>query len=164
MCSSPFLNKFRSSLLQIFFKLVVLKNFANLTGKHLFWSLFLIKLQVLRTTTLLKGDYCEIWEIFRNILFLRTSPVAASDSFRFPTCNFNKKRFWQRCFSVNFAQFLRTSFDTAPPDHCFLISKAVVRRCSVKKVFLKISQNWQESTCARASFLIKLESWGLQLY
>ena len=31
-----------------------------------------------------------------------------------------KKRFPQRCFSVNFAKFLRTSFDRAPPDDCFL--------------------------------------------
>ena len=29
------------------------------------------------------------------------------------------------------------------------------RRCSVKKVFLEISQNSQENTCARVSFLIK---------
>ena len=28
-------------------------------------------------------------------------------------------------------------------------------RCSVKKLFLEISQNSQENTCARASFLIK---------
>ena len=32
------------------------------------------------------------------------------------------------------------------------------RRCSVKKVYLEISQNSLESTCARVSFLIKLQS------
>ena len=31
-------------------------------------------------------------------------------------------------------------------------SEAVVQRCSVKKVFLEISQNLQENTCARAFF------------
>ena len=36
------------------------------------------------------------------------------------------------------------------------IAEAVTRRCSVKKVFSKISQNSQENTCARVSFLIKL--------
>ena len=36
-------------------------------------------------------------------------------------------------------------------------TEAVARRCPVRKVFLKISQNSQESTCARASFLIKLQ-------
>ena len=35
--------------------------------------------------------------------------------------------------------------------------EAVTHRCSVKKVFLEIPQNSQENTCARASFLIKLQ-------
>ena len=35
------------------------------------------------------------------------------------------------------------------------ILEALVRRCSVKNVFLEISQNSHENTCARASFLIK---------
>ena len=34
------------------------------------------------------------------------------------------------------------------------------RRCSVKKMFLKISQSSQENNCARVSFLIKLQAWG----
>ena len=33
-----------------------------------------------------------------------------------------------------------------------LMKEAVVRRCSVKKVFLQVSQNSQENTCARVSF------------
>ena len=45
----------------------------------------------------------------------------------------------------------------------YLVSEAVVRSCSVKKVFLEISQNSQENTCARVSFLIKLQASGLQL-
>ena len=31
-------------------------------------------------------------------------------------------------------------------------------------MFLEISQNLQENTCARVSFLIKFQTWGLQLY
>ena len=38
------------------------------------------------------------------------------------------------------------------------------QRSSMKKVFLKVWQNSQENTCARVSFLIKLQAWGLQLY
>ena len=34
-------------------------------------------------------------------------------------------------------------------------TKAVAHRCSVKKVFLEISQNSQENICARVYFLIK---------
>ena len=42
-------------------------------------------------------------------------------------------------------------------------SGAVVRRCSIKKLFLEISQNSQENTCAKISFLIKFQVLGLQL-
>ena len=34
----------------------------------------------------------------------------------------------------------------------FSYAEAVVRRCSVKNLFLKISQNSQKNTCARVSF------------
>ena len=36
------------------------------------------------------------------------------------------------------------------------MSEAVAQRCSVKKMFLQISKNSQENTCARVSFLIRL--------
>ena len=42
----------------------------------------------------------------------------------------------------------------------FYPAEAVVQRCSVKKVFLEISQNSQENTCARVYFLIKLQTSG----
>ena len=38
------------------------------------------------------------------------------------------------------------------------VSEAFARRYSVKNVFLKISQNSPENTCARVSFLINLQS------
>ena len=41
------------------------------------------------------------------------------------------------------------------------VTEAVAQTCSVKKVFLEISQNSQEKTCARVSFLIKLQALGL---
>ena len=37
-------------------------------------------------------------------------------------------------------------------------TEAVVWRCSVKKVFLEISQNSQENTCAGDSFLMELQA------
>ena len=42
-----------------------------------------------------------------------------------------------------------------------VIIEAVAQRCSVKEMFLEISQNLQESTCARVSFLIQLQTWSL---
>ena len=38
-------------------------------------------------------------------------------------------------------------------------TEAITQRCSVKKIFLEISQNSQENTCARVSFLIKLQAY-----
>ena len=37
-------------------------------------------------------------------------------------------------------------------------SEAVAQMCSVKKLFLEISQNSQENICLRVSFLIKLQA------
>ena len=48
-------------------------------------------------------------------------------------------------------------------DYCTEFSEAVARRCSVKEVFLTITQISQEKTCAEVSFLIKLQAAGLQL-
>ena len=41
---------------------------------------------------------------------------------------------------------------------CKQETEAVVRRCSIKKVFLEIWQNSQENNCPRESFLIKLQA------
>ena len=51
--------------------------------------------------------------------------------------------------------------NTQPENMCdvnFENIEAVVQRCSVKKVFLEISQNSQGNTCARVSYLIKLQA------
>ena len=37
-----------------------------------------------------------------------------------------------------------------------IFPEAVLRRCAVKKVFLRVPQNTKENTCARLSFLIKV--------
>ena len=42
-------------------------------------------------------------------------------------------------------------------------TEAVAWRCSVKKMFLEISQNSQENVCARVLFLIKLHASDLQI-
>ena len=93
--------------------------------------------------------------------------------------NFIKKKLRDRCFPVNIAKFLRTPFLQNTSGGCFcnvhvivlcnlgpsrpkqnyvgyFPSKSVVRRCSVKNIFLKTSQNSQKNTCARVSFLNKV--------
>ena len=62
----------RSSRSQMFFKIGVLKNFANFTGKHLHSSLFLRKLQTLRLLCWLqtpcKPSSSFYWKnIYRNV-------------------------------------------------------------------------------------------------
>ena len=37
-----------------------------------------------------------------------------------------------------------------------VLPENIIHRCTVKKVFLKLSQSSQESNCVRVSFLIKL--------
>ena len=46
----------RSSRSEMFFKIDILKNFAIITGKHLCWSPFLIKLHTWRSAALLNRD------------------------------------------------------------------------------------------------------------
>ena len=45
-----------------------------------------------------------------------------------------------------------------------VILEAVVRRYSITQVFFKISQNSQENTGVGASFLIRLQTWGMHFY
>ena len=45
-----------------------------------------------------------------------------------------------------------------PPLLLYIYWRSRHQRCSIKKVFLKISQNSQENTCARVTFLIKLQA------
>ena len=47
--------------------------------------------------------------------------------------------------------------------HCYQ-AEAATGGVLLRKVFLKISEKLQENTCARVSFLIKLQVSGLQLY
>ena len=68
---------------------------------------------------------------------------------------------WQICalFKTLFLRILLriSGHCRTPTSDIFLENEAVVWRCSAEKVFLEISQNSQENTFARASFLIKLQ-------
>ena len=77
---------------EVFCKKVVLKNFADFTGKHPFSSFFLIKLQAWRPATLLKKTpaqifSCEICRIFKNTYFQEHLQTAASDDDPFNCLN-----------------------------------------------------------------------------
>ena len=77
--------KMRSTRKQVFFEISVHKNFAISRGKHLCWSLFLIKLQACNFPV-------NICKIFKNSLFHKTPPMVAFEKF----INFPRICQWQR--------------------------------------------------------------------
>ena len=93
---------FFQQMKQMFFKLGVLKNFPNFTGKHLCWNLFLIKfLTNFIQDTPTQVFFYGIWKNIKNTF-----------SAEHPSCCFCQKRLQHRCLPVKFMKFLRTPFLT----------------------------------------------------
>ena len=92
------INTPRRSLQQMYFKIDVLKNLSNFTGKKLCWNLFLIKLQdgmqLYQKETAAQGFPCEICNIFQNIFFYRTPPIDASETPFFGEEGIFRRLFW----------------------------------------------------------------------
>ena len=63
---------------------------------------------------------CEIYENFKNIFFTEHLQWLLLTVSGFQPVTLLKKRLRQKCFFVNFAKSLRTSFDRMPADDCFL--------------------------------------------
>ena len=84
----------------------------------------LIKLQASEMQLYLKKTPTQVisCEIFRSILFYGTSPVAASKGFRFPACNFIKRKTPDKMLFCEFSKISKTIFffDRPPPDDYFL--------------------------------------------
>ena len=110
---------------------------------------------------------CEFFESSKNTYFYRTLLVATSGGFQILFVFILTKNsiqftceFW--CKANPFLSFKFNDINMVidwTVFNSFLWSiDAVVQRCSVKKKFLKISQNSQENTCAKISFLIKLQA------
>ena len=124
----------------------------------------LIKLQVPRTATLLKGNsntsifFCEICKIFANASFYRKPPVAASYSFRVTVCNFLKKMTPKKMFSCELCKIFKNifSFYRTPPNDCFLCLSV-----SFEKVFQNTAfiQHFWET----AYFMYQLQNFNHQI-
>ena len=95
--------------------------------KRLYWSLFLIKLHAFRPANLFKKVLC------------RCFPVNTENFSRIP-------------FLKNISRRLLLDLQMSVSDLSNQWWEAVVRMCSVKKVFFEISRNSLENTCARVSF------------
>ena len=83
-----------------------------------------------------------------SLTFIRKKGIISV--YRSTFCVITLKKAWKHTLTVLALDLY--IFGSSKPRR----SEAVVQRCSVNKVFLKISQNQQENTCARDSFLIKL--------
>ena len=128
----------------------VLKNFANFIGKHLCWSLFL-------------KNYMPV------ILFWRTT---MNDCFWVITLTHIKPMFHSRrnqsidpdCISIDCGFYMTLTLAWCGLRMLYFLHSNAFRsshwRCSIKKVFLKMSQNSQRNACARASFIIKLQDFS----
>ena len=81
----------RSSRLQMFFKIDVLKNSVNFTWKYLCWSLFLLKLQAFRSATLLKRDSNTGVLLGKFARFLRTLFLQITFDGCFWSCSLRQK-------------------------------------------------------------------------
>ena len=129
----------------MFFKMVALKilQFHNFIGKHLYGSLF-NKVADPQNTTLLKSDSSTgvfLWNLrsFSEYLFFGTSPVAASDSFKFSACNFIKKETPAKIFFCQFGKIFKNIFWQNAYEWLFLmfifefweISRAPLGNCFV---------------------------------
>ena len=101
------------------------------------------------------------WNLKRFFWFLANAYYIRATNSKF-SISFN---LWSTNISSwNEIDFITTKSWKSPVPNIFQCIEAVVHRCSVKKMFLEISQNSHENTCARVSFLIKLQAWSLQLY
>ena len=115
------------------YKIDVIKKVAKLTGKHLCWNHFLIKLQifgVLLRTRFLQNALC-LEERVNRVVYLYSMARLLLNIFifmfnffisliqvllflfkNFKACKVIKKRLWHRCFPVSFAKIPKNTFST----------------------------------------------------
>ena len=81
------------------------------------------------------------------VLFLLKIPDSYAAVVHFFQVLINRNRYYYVRERVFLPSFFLLRFEEAAPQEC-----------SVKKVFLQISQNSQKNTCARGYFLMKLQA------
>ena len=86
----------------------LLKKESN-TG-FLLWTLWIIQEHLFCVEDLSTAGSETPVRLFKNTFFYRTSPVAASDSFRFPACNFIKKETPEKVFFCEFCKIFKNIF------------------------------------------------------
>ena len=87
------------------------------------------------------------WSLF--LIALQVEISSAKDCFYLFHLKIYNKQQWR--------VWTRRDLDRVQSKYFLKRTEVVARRFSVKNVFLEILQNSQENTCARVSFLIKLQ-------
>ena len=84
-------------------------------------------------------------------MLCNNSEVSRKRNKKLSFSSFRGQQFWQQLIIMILNLLTYLSF-------YWLYIEAVIRGVLLKKVFLEISQNSQENSCARVSFLIKLQA------
>ena len=84
-------------------------------------------------------------------MLCKNSAVSRKRNKKLSFSSFRGQQFWQQLIIMILNLLTYLSF-------YWLYIEAVIRGVLLKKVFLEISQNSQENSCARVSFLIKLQA------
>ena len=104
-------------------------------------------------STIAEPNEKQIWRVWKFSPFKLWMKVKKDTSLTSISSTYFHKWMWHWWPLIH---DLYTSWYLTFLTNLHLFSEAVVQRCSAKKVFLEISQNSQENTCAY--------TWGLQLY
>ena len=112
---------------------------------------------------MLQKNHKQTWEILHRITFFRILYTLSVAQLTFTlTILLLNQRYLE---SQKIRPIIRVELEQIklPTTENEVNAEAVTQKCSVKKVFLKIFQNSKESTCARVSFLTKLQASALYL-
>ena len=86
-------------------------------------------------------------------MFYKTSPVAASEGFRFSACNFIEEETPEKLFCCEFCKNFKNifSFDRTPPDNCFLCLSVNFETFFRKLLYRALGENAILCTSCRIS-------------
>ena len=129
------MSTFRNSHSQMFFKVGVLKNFANFTGKHLCWSLFLISLQ----------DFRPACNFIKKRLLHRCFPVKFGKFLRTPI--FTEHLQWLLLYFVKLETEFREVIHSWQINEITCMHKRIFSSYNLFiGVFFRFSTNWTKTS------------------
>ena len=75
---------------------------------YVYYVLYILELDIESEAVVRRCPFKKVFlKLSQNSQEIPVSEYLFQQSYRFRTCNFVKKRVWQRCFLLNFAKFLK---------------------------------------------------------